>query len=83
MHALSVFPRLVTLAFEDSMYSKSPRIRNSVFANQAVQFLVHETLFQIEAGWFLKCHIRKLTHPSRFLLSRTILSCYFITLINA
>ena len=39
-------------------YSKSPRIRNSVFANQAVQFLVHETVFQIEAGLFLKCHIR-------------------------
>ena len=41
-------------------YSTSPQIRNSVFVNQAVQFLVHETVSQIEAGWFLKCHIRNL-----------------------
>ena len=39
-------------------YSKTLRIRNSVFANQDVQFLVHDTVFQIEAGWFLKCHKR-------------------------
>ena len=30
--------------------------KNSVFANQAVQFPIHKTTFQIEADWFLKCH---------------------------
>ena len=39
-------------------YSKSPRIGNSVFGDQAVQFLVQEKVFQIEAGWFLKYHVR-------------------------
>ena len=42
----------------ENVHSKSPRIRNSVFASQVVQFLVRKKVFQIEAGWFLKYHIR-------------------------
>ena len=41
----------------ETVYNKSPQIRNSVFANQVVQFLVHETVFQVETGWCLKCLI--------------------------
>ena len=55
---LATYPPQLVTRCDLSEYSKSPRKRNSIFANQAVQFLVHETVFQIEAGWFLKCHIR-------------------------
>ena len=40
------------------LYCKPQQLTNPVFANQAVQFLVHETVFEIEAGWFPKCSIR-------------------------
>ena len=59
-------------------YSKSPQIRNSVFANQAFRFLVHETAFQTEAGWFLKCHIKNSLILEVFYYQETF--CHIISL---
>ena len=60
-----------------------------ISANKKVSFckpvcpvLVQMKVFQIEAGWFLKFHLRNSLILQGF-LSRNVLSCYFITLRNA
>ena len=63
------------------VYSKSPQIKNSVFANQAVQFLARKKVFQTEAVLFLLCHMSNSSILQSFSNKETF--CHAMSLDNS